>query len=170
MISEALPILARWLHIGPVIIAIGGAFFMRFVLLPSMGETLAEDHSQRLRSAMMTRWRKWVHICIGLILLSGLFNIYHAAAVLRESSLYQILFVVKLLAAVGVFMVASVLVGRSEGFGPMRANPRKWLAVIVGLAAAIVIVSGIMKNIARPLPVLGPIAALPLKLVISEPA
>lgn len=168
--SELLPILARWLHIGPVVIAIGGAFFMRFVLLPSMGETLAEDHSQRLRSAMMARWRKWVHICIGLILLSGLFNIYDAAAMLRESGVYQVLFVVKLLAALGIFMVASALVGRSEGFGPMRANPRKWLAVIVGLAAVIVIVSGIMKNIARPPPVLGPIAAVSLNVVIPGPA
>lgn len=163
---EILPTLFRWLHIGPVIISIGGAFFMRFILLPSTGESLPDPQRQQLRAAVMGRWRKVVHICIGLILVSGLFNVYHAIVVVGKPVMYHMLFGVKLLAALGVFFIASALVSRSEAFARMRADSRKWLGVLIGLAALIVILSGVMKNLpGKPATDLRPAAIL-----LNDPA
>ena len=52
------PVIFRWLHIGPVIVAIGGAFFARLVVLPSMMESLSEEQRAQIQPAMASRWRK----------------------------------------------------------------------------------------------------------------
>ncbi len=140
-------VIFRWLHVGPVIVTIGGAFFMRYVMIPSVGETLSEEQRETLRAAITGRWRKVVYTCIGLILISGLFNIYYAIVVLGKPILYHILFAPKLLAALGIFFIASALVGRSEALENMRRDAKKWLGVLIGLAVVIVIISGIMKNL-----------------------
>lgn len=141
------PVIFRWLHLGPVIITIGGAFFAWWVLLPTVAETLDDEQADKLRSAVAGRWRRVVHICIGLILVSGLFNVYRSIVVLGKPPAYHFLFLPKLLAALGIFFLASALVGRSEAFANLRRDAKKWLGVIIALAAVIVVISGIMKNI-----------------------
>lgn len=142
-----IPVLARWLHIGPVIILAGGAFFMRFVMVPSVGETLSDEQHDKLRAAIVGRWRKVLHLCIALILISGSYNFYRSFSVFDKPPLYHMLFLPKFLAAMGVFFVASALVGRSPAFEHMRREPRKWLGMLVALAGLIVVLSGIMKNL-----------------------
>ena len=142
-----IPVLARWLHIGPVIVLAGGAFFMRFVMVPSAGETLSDEQHDKLRAAIIGRWRKVLHACIALILISGMYNFYHGIVVLHKPMLYHILFLPKFLSALGIFFLASALVGKSPAFEHMRREPRKWLGMSVALAALIVVLSGIMKNL-----------------------
>ena len=142
-----IPVLARWLHLGPVIIAIGGAFFAWWVLLPAVSETLDDEQAAKLRSAIAGRWRMVVHVCIGLILVSGIFNVYRSIVILGKPLAYHFLFLPKLLAALGIFFLASALVGRSDAFANLRRDAKKWLGVIIALAAIIVVISGIMRNI-----------------------
>ncbi len=141
------PVIFRWLHIGPVIVVIGGAFFARFVVMPSMMESLSEEQRAQIQPAMVSRWRKMVHICIGLILISGIYNIYHAIVDLHKPPLYHMLFLPKFLAALGVFFIASALVGKSAAFEGIRRERKKWLGVLIGLALVIVLISGVMKNL-----------------------
>ena len=141
------PVIFRWLHIVPVIVVIGGAFFARFVVMPSMMESLSEEQRAQVQPAIVSRWRKMVHICIGLILISGIYNIYRAIFDLHKPPLYHMLFLPKFLAALGVFFIASALVGKSEAFENMRRERKKWLGVLIGLALVIVLISGVMKNL-----------------------
>ncbi len=141
------PVIFRWLHIGPVIVVIGGAFFARFIIFPSLAETLSEDQRGQVRSAVIRRWKRVVHICITLILISGAYNIYHAIVELHKPPLYHMLFLPKLLAALGIFFIASALVGKSEAFENMRRENKKWLGVLIALAVLIVLISGVMKNL-----------------------
>ncbi len=142
-----MPVILRWLHIGPVIVVIGGAFFARFIILPSLAETLSEDQRGQVHSAVIRRWKKVLHLCIGLILISGIYNIYHAIFDLHKPPLYHMLFLPKFLAALGIFFIASALVGKSEAFESMRRENKKWLGILIALAVVIILISGVMKNL-----------------------
>ena len=63
----------------------------------------------------------------------------------KGDALYHALVGIKILLALGVFFIASVLVGRSPAFEGMRQNRAKWLKIIVILATVIVGISGFVK-------------------------
>lgn len=144
-------VLSRWFHIGTVIVLIGGSVFMRFVLMPA-ADTLPDEPHQKLRESVVGRWRKIVGIGIGLILLSGLYN-YHRGAQSHPGQLaYHILIGTKIVLALVVFFLGSALVGRSAKLEPIRQNRKKWLGVLILLAAVIVAISGYVKVALKPTP------------------
>lgn len=161
-----LDVLARWIHIGTVITLVGGTAFVRFVLLPSM-ESLEESAKTKLHDAVASRWKRIVHIGIVLILFSGLYNYVRLAAVHRGDSVYHAVLGVKILLALAVFFLASVLVGRSAAFEALRRNRRVWLGVVVTLAAVIVALSGFVKVRGTPA---APGGATPSRTTAVSPA
>jgi uncharacterized membrane protein len=136
----------RVLHVGAAIVMVGGAFFLRFILLPA-GATLPEAEHARLRSAVMAGWKRVVHAGIALLLISGLINYYRVISLRthKGDGLYHALLGTKMLLALAIFFIASALVGRSARFEGLRANAKKWLAVNLGLALVIVAISGFLK-------------------------
>jgi len=137
-------VLSRWLHVGTVIVLVGGSVFMRFVLMPAAAE-LPDDQHQALRGRLFARWRKIVGMGIGLILLSGLYNYVRAIPLHKGQGLYHGLIGTKMILALVVFFLASALVGRSEKFEPIRQHSKKWLGILLLLAAIIVGISGYVK-------------------------
>lgn len=146
--SDFLELLLRWLHIGSAIVAIGGAFFMRFALMPAATATLDEASHDKLREALRKRWFIVVQVCIAILLVTGGINFVLLAMPPKvEPMPYHAIFGVKFLAAMGVFFIASVLVGRGQGMAAFRANRKKWLTNLLSLAAVIVLLSGILNRI-----------------------
>lgn len=145
---DIVPILIRWIHIAAAIVAIGGAAFMRFALLPSIGETLSENDREKLVAAVRVRWGRLVRACIGILLLTGVGNFVLLAlrAGLKPMP-YHALFGVKFIAAMVIFFFASALVGQSPGFAKMRQRPARPLTVIVVLGLAIALLSGVMNHV-----------------------
>ncbi|HVQ35785.1 MAG TPA: hypothetical protein VMT33_07210, partial [Candidatus Bathyarchaeia archaeon] len=95
-----------------------------------------------------SRWRPVVAICIVLLLGSGLANFLLFQSKLHHGQpLYQGLFGVKFLAAMGVFFISSALAGRSAALQPMRDRMTLWVPVNAALVVLIVLISGILKNI-----------------------
>jgi uncharacterized membrane protein len=150
--------LSRVLHVGTAIVLVGGTFFVRFVLMPAANSELADDVHTRLRAAIMTIWKKFVHGGIGLFLLTGGYNYYRVWAIgkHRGDALYSALLGTKILLALIVFFIASALVGRSAAFESMRRNARKWLLINLLLAGLIVAISGFLKVRDVPAPVRNP--------------
>jgi uncharacterized membrane protein len=142
---EWVALLSRWAHILCVVIAVGGAVFSRFVLLPAAEESLSVEDHGRLRAAAMGRWRKIVHACIVLLLLSGGFNFYLALRDKVPPMPYHALFGVKFLLALVVFFLASALAGSKPGFAALRARGKKWLGVLVGSAVVVILLSGVLR-------------------------
>lgn len=141
-------LISRWIHILAAIVAVGGAVFLRFTLWPSAKSVLDDEQHRRLRDAVRSRWARFVHPCIAVLLVTGGLNFVLLALPPKIKALpYHAIFGVKLLMALAVFFLASVLVGRSPGFARMRENSRKWLAVIVILGATIVLVSGVLNQV-----------------------
>lgn len=137
----------RVLHIATAIVLVGGTFFVRFVLMPAATANLADDVHAKLRGAIMATWKRIVHLGIALFIITGGINYYRviAAGTHKGDPLYNALLGIKILLALVVFFIASVLVGRSAKFDGMRRDARKWLTLNLILAAVIVAISGFLK-------------------------
>ena len=143
----ALYTLTRVLHVGTAIVLVGGTSFIYFVLQPAVAKSLSDDEHARLRVHLIGAWKKLIHTGIGLLLLSGGVNYYRviAEASHKGDGLYHALLATKILMALAIFFIASALVGRAAKFESMRKNSRKWLAVNLLLALAIVGIAGFLK-------------------------
>lgn len=137
--------LSRFVHVATAIVLVGGTIFMRFVLMPAASK-LPPDSHDTLRAALGAIWKRFVHVGIVLFLVTGFYNYL---VVMRPShegdGLYHALMGIKILLALVVFFLASVLVGRAAAFEKMRQNRKLWFGVIILLAAVIVAISGFVK-------------------------
>src|SRR5271170_1780221 len=119
-----LPFVMRWIHIVSATLAIGVPFFVRFVLTPAAGKVLTDEQHQRLRETINARWKHVVYLLIALFIISGLYTFLvpvRINGVLVSSRwrdfppddkrLYHMLFGIKMIAAFGIFFLASALAG-----------------------------------------------------------
>ena len=145
---NVLLLISRSLHIAAAIVTIGGAAFLRFALLPGAKQALEEEAHQRLREAVRNRWAHVVRAGIALLLVTGAINFVILAMPPKIDPMpYHAIFGLKFLAALGVFMIASALVGRSPAFVKLRRHDRTWLNGLLILAAVIVLLSGLLSQV-----------------------
>lgn len=139
-------LLSRWLHIFGAIFLMGGAFYMRAVLIPSAAETLDEDTHASLRVSILGRWRKWIMILSLVLILSGFYNFFTVGIPAHKGEpAYHMLFGIKFLLAIAVFGLASMLAGRKSISLKLQQNSKLWLGVTLAMGAAIVMIAGYMK-------------------------
>lgn len=143
-LMEALTYISRIIHVTTAIALVGGSIFMLVVLLPA-AKALSEEAHDQLREGIMKRWKKIVHPGILLFLVTGFYNFYLALPAHKGDGLYHALVGTKILLALGVFFLASVLVGKSTRFQAMREARQKWLTIMVAMALVIVGISGFVK-------------------------
>ncbi|HVU89189.1 MAG TPA: hypothetical protein VHD36_17825 [Pirellulales bacterium] len=143
---DFLSVLFRWMHILPAIIAVGATVFMRVALVPALGE-LPDAERQRFHEAIRARWSKWVMGCITFLLISGFYNFFTLNAKYQFPKLYHPLFGIKVLLALAIFAIASILAGRSSTAQRVRKNPKPLLNLNIALAVLLVCISGVMRNI-----------------------
>lgn len=166
---EPLPLIFRWLHIGPAIVLVGGAFFMLFVLHPAIS-VLAEDQRTQLRAAIIKRWKFVVHIGVLLFIISGLYNYLVVQRPLHhKDALYHMLMGVKMLLAIAVFFIAELMAGRTKLAEKVRQQTPKFLGISLSMALVIVLISGFLKTRGpfskpvEPTPVIAKDAVVPAK-------
>lgn len=147
MTSLVLFTITRFVHVMTAIVLVGGTVFIRFILQPAATATLSQEQHDLLKAKVMSRWKTVVHRGIGLILISGAINYGRdiSSGIHKGDGLYHALIGTKILLALGVFFIASVLVGRSPKFESWRQDARKWLLVSIALATIIVGISGFLK-------------------------
>jgi len=140
----AVDIASRFIHVLTAITLVGGSLFTFLVLLPA-SERLEDQARGDLMAGVRDRWRRFVHGGIALFLLSGFYNYFRAMPLHRGDGLYHGLLGTKMLLALAVFALASLLVGRSRLATKMAAQRELWLGVMVLLAIAIVAISAVVK-------------------------
>lgn len=138
--DQLVGIAARWLHIGSAILLFGGTFCLKFVVGPVL-----KDQSLELREAVRGRWKRVVHATIAGLLISGLYNYIRALPAHKGDGLWHAMVDTKILLALGVFFLASVLVGRSSGTQKFRDNAAKWTSIALILGSIIIAMSGVAK-------------------------
>jgi uncharacterized membrane protein len=93
----------RWFHIVAVALLIGGLLYGRQTLR-ALSATLAPDSAEAVADTISARFRPRVIVAIALLLISGLYNYFYSTV--HHSSVYLILFSLKLLLALHVFAAA----------------------------------------------------------------
>jgi uncharacterized membrane protein len=143
---ELLPLIARWAHIFAAVAAVGGIFFLRVVLLPSMSATLADEGGERLRDAVLRRWAKVVHTCIALFLISGLYNYLVIMVPAHEGqSAYHMAFGIKFLLALVIFFLAIALTSSRTWAAPFRTRSVQMQGLVLILMVVVILISGYMR-------------------------
>lgn len=143
--SFATDLLLRWAHIVPATIMVGGAVYARFALAPSV-DPLADEQKELVKAGVRARWMKWVMICAFLLLVSGIINVVLIATEYDfPQKYYHPVVGVKMLVAMVVFYIASMLTGRSENAARFREKERFWLSMNAGLAISVVLMGGALK-------------------------
>jgi uncharacterized membrane protein len=147
---DYLAIILRWLHILSAAATVGGTLLIRTALLPSAMD-LPEEARRKILDGVRARWSKIVHLAILLLLVTGFANFFLYGMRLFpsgtvESKLYNALFGVKFLLAIGVFGLAEVLLGRSSTAEKMRLKAKLWNSVALVLLVLIVCISGVMSR------------------------
>ena len=149
-------LLLRWGHVLAAMVLMGGLVFARFALGPALSN-LDRSTQDEIHEAIRRRWLPWVIGAITVLLVTGLvnfilFNIRVKAegwadgSWMRQTS-YHALFGAKFLLAMVAFYFGSALVGRGAGTQWVRNDRPKWLSVTLGLALAIVLLSGWMRQL-----------------------
>jgi uncharacterized membrane protein len=119
----------RWLHLAAACVAVGGAFFVRFVFTQGQKELDAQTAADVL---IRTRraFKMVIHSCILLLVISGSYNavLNWPAYTAAGPGLGHGLFGLHLLLALLVFAIALWLLA-----GEPKPTHRKWLTVNVVL-------------------------------------
>lgn len=148
--TDIVSLLMRWMHILSAIALMGGTIFMRFALHPALG-AIGSDQKQALQAAVRGRWAKWVMATSGFLLLSGIVNIVlYSQAKEVDAKLYHPIVGVKLLLALVIMFIASVLMGRSANAEKFREKTVFWLNVNLALAVAVVLIGGFLRTLHHP--------------------
>lgn len=140
-------LIMRWLHVLGAVMLLGAGIFMRFVLMPSASTLPAEQHDQ-LRAAVRSRWSKFVHVLVVVLLVTGFYNYLVANKGAHSGQgQYHMLMGIKILLAFGVFFLASILAGKTSLAQKFQANGKLWMLVTVALGVTIVLIAGYLKFI-----------------------
>ena len=144
----------RWAHILGAVTLVGGAIFWRFALLEaskSIADTSRDEFARQLRS----RWSKVVMGSSALLLVTGLVNFmlvlqrFEFDKSAFPGDKYHMLFGIKFLLSLAVFMLSALLAGRTGAAESLRRNERKWLTINVILAVIVVCLGGLLRAAAR---------------------
>jgi uncharacterized membrane protein len=142
-LTEIFALLSRWLHIIPAIILVGGTLFMRFSLVPATEELNA---SAELRESIRKRWARLVMISVLFLLVSGLYNtMLKVRGFETGDTAYNALLLVKVILALAIFFLASVMSGRSKMAQKFRLKEKHWLNVLCLMMLVVVAIAGYMK-------------------------
>jgi hypothetical protein len=144
----------RWLHILSAITLAGGVLFWRFALLSAL-EGQPDVTRQEIAAAIRSRWSKLVMSSSGLLLITGLVNFmlllqrYEFDKADFPGSKYHMLFGIKFLLSLAVFMLSALLAGRTAAAEKLRRNERMWLNITMLLAIAVVCLGGLLRAAVR---------------------
>lgn len=138
-------LIMRWLHVLGAIMLLGAGIFMRFVLMPSAA-TLPDDQHKKLRAEVRSRWSKFVHLLVVVLLVTGFYNYLVANKGAHSGQgQYHMLMGIKILLAFGVFFLVSILAGKTSLAQKFQANGKMWMLITVALGVAIVLIAGYLK-------------------------
>lgn len=136
---------ARVLHLVGAVILVGGFFYLRCVVSPSV-TTPAEDVYRQF-GGRRAAWAKWVGIATLLLLATGLWNYLQVIKMHeRMASSYHMLAGLKMLAGLAMFALAAILAGRSPAAEALRQRMRFWLSVCLLLGLIVVLLGSVLRS------------------------
>lgn len=153
-----LPALIQWIHVGSVVLLIGGFFFLRVILL-SAAEVLPENQRLKLVEAAFRRFRVVIWSALLTILFSGVYNFI---AFLRSTgsfsqdipkepvqdlSTYILVLGVKIFIVFIIFTLGVLLTFPYPVFAPIQRRPTPWLNLTLILGLIVIFLSALLRRL-----------------------
>ena len=140
-------ILMQWLHVVAAVLAVGGVACVRFAILPAI-EELDEGAREELLEVIQTRFRQIIVISMGLLLVTGLYNVGVAAAAgTLTTPAYLHPVIVKIVLALIVFKIAFMLMIPGPAFSGVKANRKKWLTINFVLGLVVILIAAYLRRL-----------------------
>jgi uncharacterized membrane protein len=140
-------LVSRVLHILGAIILVGGLFYVRFIVSPTIASPGTAPADQ-LFGGRRAAWAKWVGIATALLLITGIWNYLQIIQQHEKlASPYHMMAGLKMLAAIALFLLAALLAGRTAAAEAIREKWRLWLNVCVILGVVTVILGSVLRSI-----------------------
>jgi len=145
-----LMLVARISHILGAIILLGGLFYLRIVPLPPSSATGGIVPADQFFGGRRTIWARWTAAATALLLVAGIFN--YVLIIKQHERLdpsYHMIMGLKMLAAIGVFLLAALLAGRTSAADKIRTKWRTWLSLCVLLGVIAVTLGSVLRTYPR---------------------
>jgi len=139
--------LVQGLHLLSVVIAVGGAITLRFVVMPYLS---GEENSVH-RQAILSRWRLVLWLAIILIIVSGLGNAQQAYMRVERDFFYWGIFAVKSVLALALFTISIMLTMPMKAFDTFRNRWNHWMHLVVAIGTIILFLSAWLRTFPKPI-------------------
>ena len=146
--------LIQWIHVGSVVLMIGGFFFFRVVLLPIANRS---TETANLIASALRRFSGIVWTALLTILISGLYNFitfFRSARadaaidpVVSDYSLYIFVLGIKLFIVFLIFTLAVVLTFPYPVFDVYQKRPAPWLNLTIVLGLIVIFLSAYLRRL-----------------------
>ena len=143
----------QWIHVGSVVLMIGGFFFFRVIFLPIANR---QAESESLVSAALRRFGGIVWTALLTVLISGLYNfitffraarsVAAAETLVSDYSLYILVLGIKLFIVFLIFTLAIVLTFPYPVFDVFQKRPAPWLNLTVVLGLVVIFLSAFLRR------------------------
>ncbi len=145
--------LIQWLHVGSVVLIVGGFFFFRVVLIP-IANRLSDQNT--LISSALRRFSGIVWSALLTVLISGLYNVIAFFRTARTSateaaasdySLYILVLGIKFFIVFLIYTLAIILTFPYPVFETVQKKPSPWLNILILLALITIFLSAFLRRI-----------------------
>ena len=145
-----LPAFIQWLHVGSVVLLIGGFFFLRVILLPSTS-VLPDSQKPKLVEAAFRRFRVVVWIALVTTLMSGIYNfivfLRSASTATQDPSVYILVLGIKLFIVFLIFTFGVLLTFPYPVFAPIQKRPSPWLNLTLFWGLIVIFLSTLLRRL-----------------------
>lgn len=142
-------VLSRWIHVTSAAVAVGVLVGVWWVFAPAL-QAATEREAGTIREVMERRLRTLLHVAIGLLLLTGLYNLVvvipRADGLGGLKPIYHSLLGTKILIGLVVIGLAEMLFSRSPRLERLRTARTRWLAITIALVLLVLLFSATLRR------------------------
>ena len=138
----------QWLHVLSAVLAVGGVFFLRFILCPALKKLPPEQAGAEkpLLQSVRRAFMMVIHSSITVLILTGFYRFFKNLDLTRGWKAYQALVGTKILLAFILFFIAIMLTLPREQPNYFQRNRDRWLLINFMLGSVIILLSAILRR------------------------
>lgn len=138
----------QWLHVLAAVLAVGGVFFMRFILCPALNKLPPEQEGAKthVRQSVARVFKMVIHTSIAILILTGAHRLVKILPLIKGWSEYHMLLGIKILFAIMLFFVTIMLTLPGQKPNYFQRNRDRWLLVSFLLGALIILISAVLRR------------------------
>ncbi len=144
----SLLLICRVLHIASTCTSLGGLFYARMVLWPSL-DSLPENLRDHFLKTAIRYFAviKWTGVAI--VAITGVIQWYFIWPHVLDKKLYVIYFIIKMLGAFGLFSITFLLALPNSSLKGFQKNRAFWSGVNIVCGLTILIGAAFMRSVAK---------------------